>query len=59
MELPLSIKEMLSNKKYSRKQIEGLITKLFHQIHKGELTCNGEMVDFKISPKGWLDKNLL
>lgn len=43
---------------WNREEVQDLITKLMHQIHRGEITCDGHMVDIKVSPEQWLNKNL-
>lgn len=43
---------------WSKDELTGIVMKLMHQVHKGEITFGDNMIDFKISPAEWIKQNV-
>jgi hypothetical protein len=41
---------------YSEEEVEIIITKLMHEVHTGDICYGNNVIDFKISPRKWLEQ---
>ena len=42
--------------KYSEEEVEIIITKLMNDVHCGDLCYGDNVIDFKLSPRQWLEQ---
>ena len=45
-----------AERSYSEEEVENIITKLFHDVHCGNITYDDSIIDFKISPRKWFNQ---
>jgi hypothetical protein len=46
-----------SERMYSEEEVEKIISKLMDEVHSGDICYGDKIIDFKISPKKWFEKN--
>jgi hypothetical protein len=49
-------KQEQDKNKYSEEEVEIIITKLMNDVHCGDLCYGDNVIDFKLSPRQWLEQ---
>ena len=49
-------KQEQDKKLYSEEEVEIIITKLMNDVHCGDLCYGDNVIDFKLSPRQWLEQ---